>query len=287
MRTFSLSIVIFTLLASQPVQAESFLWEISHQGRMSYLLGSIHMGNKAFYPLPKAMEQAFAASKVLALEANPSKIGAALSSVMSRGMYSPPDSLQQHISAKTYTRVKNEAQKVGLPMMAIDRMRPWLLALTLTAMALQKSGYDPQLGIEMHFLKKKGARSIAELEGAEFQINLFAGFSSKEQESFLLYTLSEMTLVATQMKQMVALWKRGDVRGLGALMEASRTRRPEFRAVYDRLVIKRNISMAKTIDDMLKKTKVPHLIVVGAGHLVGKTSIVKQLERKGYTLRQR
>lgn len=284
---FKLTLLVAALLLPRAALAKSFLWEISHGKGTSYLLGSIHMGKKEFYPLPKVTEDAFAHSKVLALEADPNKIGAALSAVMSKGIYIPPDSLQKHISAKTYARVKTEAQKIGMPLMAIDRMRPWVLALTLTALALQKIGFDPQLGIEMHFLGKKASRPVVELEGADFQLDLFSGFSAKEQENFLLYTLSEMKLVKQQMKKMVALWKRGDVKGLGALMETSRTRRPEFRSMYDKLVVKRNATMAATIDKMLKKSPQSHFIIVGAGHLVGKTSIVQQLRRKGYTLRQR
>ena len=50
----------------EPYQAK--LWKFTSAGNSVYLLGSIHAGSPDMYPLPKPVEDAFAASSVLLVE---------------------------------------------------------------------------------------------------------------------------------------------------------------------------------------------------------------------------
>lgn len=283
------SALVAALLLSAPLcaEAKSFLWRIEGKGKpTSYLLGSIHVGKASFYPLPAAIGRAYAASKVLVLEARPDRAMAALGTAMALGMYTPPDTLQKHISARSWKLVRAKAKTAGLPEMAVERMRPWMLALTFAALDLKKDGFDPQQGIEMHLLKTVGQRPIDVLEGAEWQMKLMAGFPDKQQESFLLYTISQTKLQRAMMKRMVALWKRGDQRGLGKLLTSTVAKERAFKPIYRKLITDRNHSMSKTIDAMLAKRPLPTFFVIGAGHLAGPQNIVDLLKKRGYRLTQ-
>ncbi|MGE5894163.1 MAG: TraB/GumN family protein, partial [bacterium] len=60
---------------------------------------------------------------------------------------------------------------------------------------------------------------------------------------------------------------------------------PAIEPVYEKIIYKRNEGMASKIEGLLK-TERTCFIVVGAGHLVGKKSIIELLRPKGYSIRQ-
>src|ERR1700761_9739783 len=51
-----------------------FMWKATSPTTTIYLLGSIHVGDSGMYPLPKEVESAFSAAKVLAVEINVKKL---------------------------------------------------------------------------------------------------------------------------------------------------------------------------------------------------------------------
>src|SRR5689334_20672575 len=55
---------------AQPKPRRFLMWKATSPSATVYLVGSIHVGNSGMYPLPKEVESAFAAAKVLAVEIN-------------------------------------------------------------------------------------------------------------------------------------------------------------------------------------------------------------------------
>jgi uncharacterized protein YbaP (TraB family) len=278
---------------STAAEARSFIWKLeppagSH-GVTCHLLGSIHLANKAIYPLAPEIEAAYKAAEVVALEARIDKAASLMGMVMQHAMYLPPDALDKHISKRTLQLLRNRIKTSGLPAGVIMGMKPWVIAMTLSALELKKLGFDPQHGIDMHFLSRAKAdnKGLAELEGAEFQIKLFSGFSDKEQEAYLLYTLARSKLMSKQFAQLVKLWKRGDGPGLHRAMTASLRRQRKFKKIFKVLITDRNRTMTETMVKLMGGAKPrPHLFVVGAGHLTGPRGIVRLLKKQGYRLTQ-
>jgi uncharacterized protein len=294
MRALKLGVITLSLVAvSAAAEARSFLWKIeppagSH-GVTSHLLGSIHLANKAIYPLAPQIEAAYQASEVVALEARIDKAASLMGMVMQHAMYKPPDALEQHISKRTMKLLRNRIKTSGLPAGVISRMKPWVIAMTLSALELKKLGFDPQHGIDMHFLSRAKAdkKGLTELEGAEFQIKLFSGFSDREQEAYLLYTLARSKLMSKQFARLITLWKRGDGAGLHRTMTSSLRRQRKFKRIFKVLITDRNRTLTGTIVKLMGGTKPrPHLFVVGAGHLTGPQGIVRLLKKRGYKLTQ-
>lgn len=91
---------IYLALAAAPpaVEARSFIWKIEpppgQTGATSHLLGSVHLANKALYPLPAAMEAAFTAAEVLVVEARVDQAARLMGQVMQHAMYRPLDTLE-------------------------------------------------------------------------------------------------------------------------------------------------------------------------------------------------
>jgi uncharacterized protein len=266
---------------------KNFLWRIQSKRSTAYVLGSIHLLKKDVYPLSRTIEGAFEKSDVLAVEADVNDVSRLdIQKLMERAFYPGGDSLEKHVSAKTFNLIREETARAGLPIELVYNQRPWFLGLTLESVELMKSGYDPNYGIDKHFLSKaEGRKKISELESLDYQISLLAGLNDEEQELFLLYTLRELKILVREVDRLVDAWKSGAVEKMELIATKSLTEDRRFDTIYDKLIYKRNRSMAQKIEGYLSTNRT-HFVVVGAAHLLGDRGIIRLLKDKGYSVEQ-
>ena len=283
---FTLALLfVFTSAAFSQAQ-KNFLWRVRSKTTTVYLLGSLHFFKKEFYPLNKKIEEAFDQSRVLAVEANIVEKGNIdLQKIGEKAFYPESDGLEKHVSAEAYDLVKKEAMKLGLPLDLLNRQRPWMLALTLEAIAIVKLGFDPRYGIDVHFLSKAAGRRIVELEGLDYQINLLSALSDEEQESVLLMTLKGLQRYPEEADQLMQAWLSGDARGMDSIVTKDITGAPRMSSIYDKLFSERNRNMVSKIEEFLN-VEGTYFVVVGAGHLAGQKGMIEILREKGYLIDQ-
>lgn len=280
--------LVLSFVQYMPAEDKVFCWQVSMGKSKSYLMGSIHLLKKEFYPLPEVIEKAFADSQILAVEADlsPEKAGDMLALTMKRGMYTGDDTLKNHVSEKTYQMAEKALKEAGMDMSAFEKFKPWMLAMTIEGMLMMKKGFDPSYGVDMYFLKKAAKeKEILELEGLEFQIDLFDNFTQKENEYFLLLTLEEMAAGDEEIGQMTEAWARGDAAAMERYINKIVRENPEMQSVYKKLFDDRNFKMADKIAGYLQTGKT-HFVVAGAGHLVGENGVIQLLRDKGFKLKQ-
>ncbi|MDF1563587.1 MAG: TraB/GumN family protein [Deltaproteobacteria bacterium] len=277
--------------AAKPAKAGAasgphFLWTVKgKEGGELTLLGSVHLGDPSLYPLPAAMEKRFEAAEVVAVEADVDGVDPATtqSLLLSEGMLTDGSSLSDHLPPETYSAVTQSAAKAGMTMLALDRMKPWLAAVTLMGVVLQKAGITGKYGVERYFLKKaRGEKPIVELEGVLAQLKLFASFDEKEQAAFLSYTLEDLSLLTEETQKLLAAWKAGDLAYMVKLLDEIREGE-DTRAIYDVLFLHRNERMTEKLDGYLKSGK-RHFVIVGAAHLVGDDGLPSMMKKRGHTV---
>jgi uncharacterized protein YbaP (TraB family) len=266
---------------------KNFLWKVQSEGNTVYVLGSIHVMRQEDYPLHENIEDAFRKSDILAVEANINDIAKIdLQTLMEKALYPENETLKDHVSQETYEILKKETERLGLPLMLLERQKPWFLALSLTSMEILKLGLNPSYGIDMHFMSEaSGKKKIVELESLEYQFDLLSSFDDDEQESFLLYTLRDLKVLEQELQSMIDAWKSGDTETLESIMKKSTSGDIDMSSVYEKLITERNRNMAGKIEEYLEDDKT-YFIIVGAGHLVGKKGIIEILKDKGYTVKQ-
>jgi len=288
-------LAIFLLLAAIEVSfysgeaiantQKTFLWRVQSKTNTVYILGSIHFMKPDIYPLDKKIEDAFDKSQVLAVEADvndASKLD--IQKLMDKAFYRGDDALEKHVSGETYELVKKEFAGSGILLDLMNRQKPWFLAMTLTSLKLVQLGFDPTYGIDMHFLSEaEGKKRIVELESVDYQINLLSGFSDKEQEAFLLYTLDELKTLGQEVNELVRAWKSGDTQTIESLLAKSGNK--GMSSLNERILYERNRHMVSRIEDYLRAEET-YFVIVGAGHLVGNKGIVEMLKGKGYSVEQ-
>ena len=268
---------------------KSFIWEVRSPKGMCYVLGSIHLLKKEFYPLPDAMEKAFDKSEAIVVEADISDqeaMGKVAMLTLQKGMYQGDETLEKNLSEKTYLLLEKVMKKNNMTLDSFQKFRPWLLAMTVTSMSLMKQGFDPNLGIDKYFLDRaKDKKEIKELEGMDFQVDLLSGFSKEEAEKFLFYTLQEVDPGSEDLDEMITCWQTGDAEAMARLVTRTSEKYPELKGIYHQLIEGRNLGMADKVEAYLETGKI-HLVICGAAHLVGEKGIIKILEKKGYKAKQ-
>jgi uncharacterized protein YbaP (TraB family) len=285
---FGITLATLCVAASDAqAPARNFLWTITAPGGPpSYLMGSLHVLTPAFYPLSQPIENAFAASKVLITEADIDEISnpATMMSLMGKAMLSDGRTLDQVISADLYKQVLIRAENAGLPAVAVQRLKPWMVALALTAPALKEAGFNPEHGVDKHFsdrAKKAGLERRA-LETVAYQSDRMDQMSDAEQEALLRSTIEDLETQSGQVKTMADAWAKGDTATLEKLLLASMKSSPEL---YKRMLVERNANWVASVEQCIVQ-KTSCFVVVGAAHLIGDDSLVAMLQKKGYKVEQ-
>jgi uncharacterized protein YbaP (TraB family) len=256
------------------------MWKVTSPTTTVYLVGSVHVATPELYPLPQALESAFAASRVLVVEVNTKNIDPTQSNklIAESGMYRPGDSLSKHIAKPTSEALDQFCNKNGVARETLEGYKPWLAALTSAVIAFQQAGEDFHLGVDEHFLSEVSpAQRIDELETADYQISIFSASSEQEQEQLLASSLKDVNTVQEWAQKVQEAYVAGDDGKLQSMLETQF----EPRAFYKRLIEDRNLHMAERVQEYLKG-KEQCFVVVGSGHLIGDKGLVKILQDKRY-----
>ncbi len=267
--------------------AKHFLWSVNAPGAPpSYLMGSLHVLTPEYYPLSARIEQAFASSTVLIVEADVDELASPVTvmSMMGKAMLADGKTLRQVIGADLHAAVMGRADQAGVPRAAIERLKPWMVAVLLTAPALQAAGFKAEHGIDKHFFdraRKAGTERRA-LETVAFQFDRMDLMSAPQQEALLRATLDDLDTQTSNVKTMADAWARGDTASLEKLLLTEMKSSPDL---YARLLVERNANWVESVETCVKQ-KTSCFVVVGAAHLVGPDSLVAMLQKKGYTVEQ-
>lgn len=262
-----------------------FMWEVQHNGNTVYLVGSMHVADKSFYPLRPEFEEAFAEADYLGVEVDVSKAADEEQQklVLSLGSYQDGTTLKDHISSETYSKLGDILKKAGLEPNALDAYKPWVVESTLATLKTSTAGLEASSGVDLYFIQKAVEQKIPviELESYQSQLGMFDNFSKELQEKTLKSTIENFEALDNSASQMAEMWKTGNDEQLLELTKSFSTDEEYNKA----MLTDRNIGMADKIDGYLKNGKgEEYFIVVGAAHYLGEHGIVKLLEDKGYTV---
>jgi len=279
--------VLFVSVSMNAQTGKHFMWKVEDSsGAIAYLLGSLHVLTPEWYPLAEPINKAFAESKTLVEEVDIDETSdpTAMMAALAKAMLTEGRTLDQVVSPETFAEVKRRAEKSNLPMVALQRMKPWLVAITLMAPTLQAAGFKPELGIDRHFYDRavdSGMKREA-LETINYQLDRFDQLSPKLQEELLKTTMEDLDTEVTGVKDMAQAWGFGDTAAIEKLTLSALQESPEL---YQRLLVERNHNWVPRVEACLKEKRAC-FIVVGAAHLVGPDGLPTLLTKKGYKVTQ-
>ncbi|MBV35372.1 MAG: TraB/GumN family protein [Rickettsiales bacterium] len=260
------------------------LWKVEHGDKVSYLFGSIHMGDASMFPLPDAVSEAYEATDALAVEIDMGNIDQlAMAQTLQELAIDPNTTLESMLTEETWEKYNQYCEETKTPCAMFNTFEPWLTAVSLESINMQKSGYTEKYGIDMYFLgQARDKKDIIELETANSQLIMLDGLSMKVQDAFLL---SIVTREDDGIEELVQAWKTGNVEEYieNSFNDAEKIglSDEEYEQFLDSLLYKRNKKMAEGLAEHFEQGKAI-FAVVGAAHYGGNKSVNHYLEEMGY-----
>ncbi len=263
------------------------LWTATRTGRPPIaFLGVLHFGAPDMYPLPDTVEGAYAAADLVAFETDLRQISAPAfaAAIGQRGALPPEDALPRKLTATTWERLQAAAAKLGYSAALISTLAPWYCASTLTSTALRRSGLASALGLDS-FLFSRTAADAKEtlcLETPEQQLDLLASIQAGSDEALILNMLDELDAMPDFSRRLLALWRQGAAQPLARLIGRSFAGQPDQR---EQMLQQRNRNWFSQLEHQNRLGR-RILVAVGAGHLVGRESLLTHFRRHRFAVVQ-
>jgi len=258
------------------------VWLLQGAHNTVYLAGSVHALPKGGAGLSPQLELAYQSADAIVMEVDLDDLNPleAVEFVSSHGTLPEAQTLADVIGAKEYASIVKLAGSLDLPELAISRLEPWAAAMVLTQFALMKSGYDPQLGVDMQLAQRarQDSKPIDGLETVIDQLGIFDARSVSEQSKFLIDAAHDVPKMHGDLERLVSAWRHGDLKGLEREFRKERAQAP---ALYDELLGARNRKWLPKIEALLQSER-NYLVLVGTLHFVGQDSLLDLLGQAGH-----
>ncbi|HPU15255.1 MAG TPA: TraB/GumN family protein, partial [Polymorphobacter sp.] len=265
---------------SAPAQAAPAMWRVHDADTEVILFGTIHeLPVTAVWQSPRLLE-AFDAADTLVVEVDiPDDPYVVARAVESMGIQSGLPPLADRVPKDRRDMLFKAVNEAKLPIAALDRMRTWLAAISLSDRLIDAAGFDAENGADTLLMQRARAamKPIVGLETIEQQLGYFDTLTEADQRKLLVATIDDMGTARADAEKLVADWLAGNIDAIGTNAEKELRTTPELLA---RLVQQRNARWAAWIEGVMKRPgKV--FVAVGAGHLAGADSVQSMLEAKG------
>jgi uncharacterized protein YbaP (TraB family) len=284
-----LAVLLSLLLLAMPAESQDarprhvLLWQVVSGGSTVYLLGSVHVAKPDIYPLNEYIEQAFSRSARLVVEIDIRSIdpGEMQRKILSLGVLPEGRTLRSELDPDDAALLDEKLSALGLPPGSFDRFRPWIVATILAETELAALGYAAENGVDLYFLKKAQDREVVELESADYQLGLLAGFSDEDQREMLKEYLGGASTAGETTAELLEVWLAGDEAGMEGILKEELDTGQAGGRISQALLRDRDAAMTKKIEQLLGRPG-SSFVVVGAAHLLRKGGIRDRLAADGF-----
>jgi len=265
-----------------------FFWETSINHTTFLLLGSVHAGKAAYYPLPDLFEWCYENSETLIME-----IEDDFDSLENKMLaYAEKDRLPEelyfrhHLDSASISKILEVLDREDF--LKYDQYKGWFLNMTLIGSNLKLVGFDPEQGIDMYIRSKaaKDQKPVVGLDKFEDQLALFEfDLPHETQIKVLERTISTLDMQAKQgapLLESYFTWNSDSFEK--TFLSAYDFENPNMKRAYDHVFVARNQLWVEKLEKISQENPGTYMVVVGAGHFFGPSNIRELLEQKGYTI---
>ncbi|MEM8772813.1 MAG: TraB/GumN family protein [Pseudomonadota bacterium] len=282
------SLTAFAALAEKPAENSPAMWKMTDEDSTVYLFGTFHIlpPNVEWQTDAYAAAMAEAETTITEADTNSPEAQAALAqAVQQYGLNPPGTTLSSILGEERAAEFAKAADNLGVPMQVFEAQRPWLASLTLSVLALQKAGFDPNAGVEPLLLAQANAEGdkIDHFETGVEQIEILASLDEDEMLANFDASLDQFVEFETLMGNMLDAWRTGDVKGLEE--DINGQLRDEAPDAFQKLLVDRNENWVVEIKNIMAGQG-DYFIAVGAGHLVGEDSVIDMLNEEGFKVKR-
>ena len=272
------------------------LWRVEKTGQPpSFLMGTMHVTDPRVLKMPAGAQAAFDAAKIVIVESDEildeKQVAASLMSKPELTMFLDGKSITDLLTKDNAARLEAGLKERGIPLSAVSRMKPWMLAsfVALPACEFTRKAQGAS------FLDKKIAEDAVaagkQLVGLETLVEQLTAMSELPME-FHLQALIETLEIGDKMQDIMAtmtdLYMAGDIGMTMPMLESQAPSPPDesdkegYAAFEKRIITDRNHVMAERAATHLAQGGT--FIAVGALHLPGEEGLVELLRKQGFTV---
>lgn len=273
----------------------SIFWKIEKPGiQPSWLLGTMHVTDPRVLKMPQGAAEAVKAADTIIVESDEivdeKKAAAAMLAHPELTMFTDGSTIEKYLSPAEQTELAADLKDRGIPLAAVSRMRPWMIASVVSLpnceIARKADGVqflDQKLAVDA----AKAGKQVKGLETLQDQLQAMADLPMEFHLKSLIETLKlGETKMKDIMETMTDLYLSGQIGATIPLMKAVDTEDGEpaedYAAFEQRIIVDRNKVMAERAGPLLEKGNA--FMAVGALHLPGDDGVVALLRNQGFTL---
>lgn len=267
-------LVLFSSLADAGDQG--LLWQVkSPEGKVSYLLGTIHADDTRVTDFSPSLLDAFSKTEVFMMESLPPRNPSIF--LMKNG------NVAELLTEKEFDQVRELADFHSMHIEAAMKMKPWLLAVIFD-LPKPKSMYSMD---ELLMAKAEEQNKIVlGLESTQAHFSVLDSISQDEQMVMLKAVLNRtQDEKLRDYEALLSTYQSGDLDKIASL-DDSITGQMLPQALWEKMRIKlideRNQGMANGMIAQAKDKSV--FVAMGASHLAGKDGVINRLRQAGYEL---
>jgi uncharacterized protein YbaP (TraB family) len=262
------------------------MWQVEQGNSKVVLFGTVHLLPPNTPWQSDRLKAIVEDAASLTLEVEDAKAAAPVLQkfTFENGLYPSGQSLELAIGAEDFAKVQGVSQNLGLPENALNPMRPWLAALSLTLQYAQLEGFQVDAGAEAWLTQqfKSQNKPILGLEDPVKALGAVANHDDDVQKTMLMDTVEQLSDGGSVLGDMHDAWLVGDLEALDAsLLQPMR----EQEALFQTLLLDRNAEWVPKVE-MLLQTPGVHLVAVGTAHLIGEGSVIDLLNAQGYEVQR-
>ena len=271
--------------AARAAQDRGFLWSVQRDGKTSYLYGTLHVGKLAWAMPGPRVAKALRTSQVLAMEldvSDPRVQQQMAALVRSDG----PSSL----SAEAQAQLREAAKALCVDWDTLGPLRPEFQLTTLLMTLARYEDLDAGFGSEVALAAMAPHLGLPtrSLETGTEQVAALSAASSAELAEWVQTGVNDLRTdkARRQLRKLSRVWADSDIQRLERYphwCECEGT--AAERAVLDRVVKQRNVTLAERIDALIRQEG-PAFVAVGALHMVGSHGLPALLKARGFTVKQ-
>lgn len=255
-----------------------------------YILGAMHIGKADAPPYTPAIYEALAKSQKLIFESEVRRDKVRME--LAQAMYLPDGvTLEKYLTKQDTELLKKFCDRIGVSVATLNRFQPWLIEIMAAYRIGFMKGYVIEHGTEHTLLRyveqkllKEERPGIMTLEGQDEVFRRMSKVALADQIARLRVILPYY--IAADFKaveDLVEMWRRGDTDAMWKLYSQQKDPSPQTARFFELLLFERNRIMADRIE-IIARYPGTYFVVPGAMHLIGERSILKYLEKAGFTV---
>lgn len=272
--------------ASEPTPGPA-VWRVSDADTTIYLYGLPNMMDADTSWRNDVFDEALNEAGTVILEADrtsPEAQAAIQQAIPQFGVYRDGRTLSGVLDEETRAQVETVTASMGVPLQALDPLKPWLAANQIGNLAMQQNGLTntetPTVVISSAV--SEAGKELAYFEEPTAFLVAVGGLPEDSQMRMFHQTLDLVQNDPEQPQRILSQWAAGDVSALAEAFHGGGEWPDEtVRAV---ILLERNATWKTRLEEIMDTETGVYFVAVGIGHLVGEDSLIVALGGAGYEI---